>query len=118
MPFTGQEPVKEPEPEDEEEEEAPAELKADLDKWRRKAVKAFNASKNAAVTFESDIINSEMHAQIWSLLSGCKSASDVRAVFEQAMLKPAPEASKVGELEEKVKALAEVVKNSVWIGYP
>lgn len=120
LPFTGQQGQDEPEaddidnPESGEDEEEAAETKADLDRWRRKALKAFKASGSAAVTFESDTITPELHASIWAQLSACKSASDVRDVFDRAIA----QGEQTSDLAEQVKALTELVKDNLWSAYP
>lgn len=71
--IRGQEPL-------EEADEAEAEnnaLKAELEKWRRKAIKKIGQ----AVPFESDVIPPEINAAILSALPACKTAENVRALF-------------------------------------
>ena len=52
-------------------------MTTDLDKWKRKALKAVGKS----VPFESDAIPAEVSVKIANGLVGCKTAEDVRAVF-------------------------------------
>ena len=52
-------------------------MTTDLDKWKRKALKAVGKS----VPFESDAIPAEVAVKIAASLVGCKTAEDVRAVF-------------------------------------
>lgn len=90
MPFTGQDGAPEPEEPEEEtdtDDEMPVgeAMRADLARWRRKAIKALKTG-NAAVIFESEAIPPELHADIWARLSACKSANDVRAVFDGALV--------------------------------
>jgi len=71
--IQGQEPLEatdEPEPKNNA-------LKADLDKWRRKALKKVGQ----IVPFESDEIPSELHAEIIAGLPACKTDEDVRELF-------------------------------------
>ena len=67
-------------PEDEKEENMAEKAIADeLAKWQRKALKR-GAGK--AVDFESDVIPADVHARILSGLPACKTADDVRKLFD------------------------------------
>ena len=52
-------------------------MTTDLDKWKRKALKAVGK----ATPFESDAIPVEVSARIADALPGCKTAEDVRGIF-------------------------------------
>jgi hypothetical protein len=52
-------------------------MTGDLDKWKRKALKAIGK----AAPFESDFIPINVYARIVDALPGCKTAEDVRGVF-------------------------------------
>lgn len=69
---------------------------ADLDRWRRKAIKALKAGKSAAVEFVSEAIPSPEMGRITAALRGCKSAADVCAVFAGEPL-AAPDAAAIVE---------------------
>jgi hypothetical protein len=60
------------------------ELKTDLDKWKRKALKHIGQ----AVPFESDNIPAELVTTISTQLPACKTAADVRALFVVKTDKP------------------------------
>jgi HK97 family phage portal protein len=102
----------EPETEETEEQEQAA-MRADLAAWRRKSLKSLKANKGAAVTFESKHIDPDLHADVWARLSACKSAADVREVFEQVMA-----GGQSLALADQVKALTELVHKSAWVMYP
>ncbi len=70
-----------PGPEEPEQED---QVKADLDKWRRKALKAVEKGRSANVPFESEHISPEDYARISAALAEAKSADDVRAAFASA----------------------------------
>lgn len=88
----------EPEPEEEEEAEeeepqpAPPALPAqstrgtDLDKWRRKAIKAVKDGKSASVKFESDQISLVLAAAISGALEAVTTPEEVQSVFESAWI--------------------------------
>jgi len=63
----------------------------DLDKWMRKALKALDAGKSAAVPFQSDVLSEVKMAAIGGALDAAESESDVRDVFRFAM-KETPQA--------------------------
>jgi hypothetical protein len=65
----------ETEPNDEE-----ANIKADLARWKRKAMKKIGQ----AVPFESEVIPEYLSVQIANALPACKSEADIRAVFDKA----------------------------------
>lgn len=71
--IPGQEPMEETE----DVEPDNSELKADLNKWKRKAVKKIGQ----AVPFESDVIPPEVNAEIYAALPACKTDAEVRALF-------------------------------------
>jgi hypothetical protein len=100
------------EPEETEEQEQAA-MRADLAAWRRKSLKSLKANKGAAVTFESRYIDPDLHADVWARLSACKTAADVREVFEQVMA-----GGQSLALADQVKALTELVNKSAWVMYP
>ena len=52
-------------------------MTTDLDKWKRKALKAIGKD----VPFESDVIPVNVYSRIVDALPGCKTAEDVRGVF-------------------------------------
>ena len=67
-------------PEDEKEENlAEKAMTDDLAKWQRKALKR---GTGKAVDFESDVIPADVHARILSGLPACKTADDVRKLFD------------------------------------
>ena len=106
LPFvqSGQPPQPETTQEEEPEEETednPVAARADLAAWRRKSLHALKAGKGAAVVFESAHIDPDVHADIWAQLSACKTAADVREVFEAAITggsSPRVDADLVAEL--------------------
>lgn len=59
-------------------------LAVDLGKWERKATKALAAGKSAAVTFESEAIDTTLSAAIAGALEGATDADAVRRVFRDA----------------------------------
>jgi len=102
-----------------EEEELPdnAAMRAALAAWRRKSLHALKAGKSPATVFESAAIGPDLHADIWAKLSACKTAADVREVFEQAI--SGGDAAKGDSLlSEKVEALTSLVRKSAWVMYP
>ena len=54
--------------------------------WERKALRRLKAGKSAACQFESDEIDDGEHARISDALAACKTADEVRAVFDPATL--------------------------------
>ena len=93
----------------EDDDEMPQEMKADLERWRRKAIKALKAG-TPAVVFESDHISPELHAKIWAGLTACKSAEDVRAVFDRAIIGGGDNVDLVQELKRANDLLERVYK--------
>lgn len=77
--FTGQEAL--PSDENADTDEIVGSKALDLDRWRRKAVKAVKAGRSAVVKFESDAIPFEEQERIRRDLASCKTADDVCAVF-------------------------------------
>lgn len=127
LPFTqpGQQPKPEPvqpQPEEPMMDETPEELQAEaamranLAAWRRKSLHSLKAGRGAAVTFESASISPEMHADIWARLNACKSAADVREVFEQAIGRNDDRID--SEINAKLQKLTEMVQQSAWVMYP
>lgn len=57
-------------------------IKADLARWKRKALKKIGQ----AVPFESEVIPDYISEQIASALPACKSEADVRAVFDKTYI--------------------------------
>jgi HK97 family phage portal protein len=116
--IPGEQRTSEPEePEEVEERQEEAAMRAALSAWRRKALKSFKAGHGATVIFEDASIPPDLHADIWAQLSACKSATDVREVFEQAISEGEP--VKIDKLLiEKVEALEAIVKKSAWVMYP
>lgn len=55
--------------------------KADLEKWKRKALNAMKAGKSAGVDFDSDKISSELRASILKKLSDVRTEEDIRLIF-------------------------------------
>ena len=53
----------------------------DLDKWRRKAIKALKAGKSADVTFDSENIPAGLAGAIEGALVSAKTADDISAIF-------------------------------------
>jgi hypothetical protein len=105
-----QEREEEPEPDN-------AAMRAALSAWRRKSLHALKAGKSPATVFEHEAIGPDLHADIWAKLSACKTAADVREVFEQAIA--GGDAAKGDSLlSEKVEALEAMVKKSAWVMYP
>jgi hypothetical protein len=80
VPFAGQDnaPVEVEEPEDEEPEPMPA----DVEKWMRKATKRLKETGSAVCEFESAAISVDENERITEALPECKTAADVRRVFE------------------------------------
>jgi HK97 family phage portal protein len=79
------EPEPDPEPEPPDEPMAPEDeleaVKADLQRWERKAIKALKARGRAAVGFSSAYIEHETADQIATGLKACTTAEEVRSVF-------------------------------------
>jgi hypothetical protein len=72
----------------------------DLERWKRKALK----SVGKPVTFESDVIPTDLHDIIASGLSECKTAEDVRGLFSQTQQPDlAAELRRANDLLEAVK---------------
>lgn len=65
----------------EEEDEQNPEMKMDLDKWLRKAVKSMKAGKSPVVEFESSYIPNEMKSEILIGLKSATTEDDVRKSF-------------------------------------
>lgn len=57
-------------------------VKADLDKWFRKAISSMKAGNSPAVEFESDYVPNEMKSKILIGLREAKTECDTRKVFE------------------------------------
>lgn len=75
------------EDEEEQEQEPPANsnqkaIDADLDKWRRKSLKALERGKEAAVEFVSDVIPADLAAVVTQGLTLATDEAQVKAVFE------------------------------------
>ena len=77
-------PNEEPEVEDVEEveDEAAQAVKAELEKWRRKATKAVKKGDPANVTFTSTIIPLDMRETITARLDNAKSTADISTIFD------------------------------------
>lgn len=60
-------------------------LAADLDKYRRKALKSFEKGNGAAVLFQSEHIDADSAALLNELLEAAKSAEDIEEVFNVAV---------------------------------
>lgn len=60
--------------------------KAELDRWKRKAIKAAKAGKTPAVEFVSDIIPPVIQAAIGGALEACNNAEDVHKVFQSTWI--------------------------------
>lgn len=74
--------VSDEEPEvDDVEDEATQAVKSELEKWRRKAVKALKRGDLACVTFTSTIIPQGLHSTIMAGLTEAKTTEDITAVF-------------------------------------
>lgn len=58
-----------------------ADVRTDLLKWERKAIKRVKSGKTAAVEFESPFLPDNLKAAIMPMLQRCTSPSDVRQVF-------------------------------------
>lgn len=56
----------------------------DMRRWQRKAAKRVKDGKPAACEFESDYIDGATHARISTQLQACKTADDVKSVFDNA----------------------------------
>lgn len=67
--------------EDEPADPAVAARSVDLDRWRRKAIKAIKAGKSAVVKFESEVINPALTAAIGGALEDAQTPEAVQAVF-------------------------------------
>ena len=87
------------------EEETPAEVKKEIDRWRRKALNAVKNGKPANVDFSTTIIPDEMCTTITSALGKATSEEDVKQAFEQSAV-----ITKPGEFDEVIVALREAVK--------
>jgi HK97 family phage portal protein len=68
--------------------EGDTDIKADMLKWKRKALKAVKDGKSAAVKFDSDTLSDALVVEIQQGLQKAKTAGDVKAVFEFAGNKP------------------------------
>ena len=124
LPFIQPNQQPEPEPEQQEpaepeveepeevEEQQEAAMRAALAAWRRKALHALKAGRGAAVTFEHSAINPDLHADVWARLSACKSAADVREVFENAMIK------RNDDITKRLDEITQLISKSAWIAYP
>jgi len=62
-------------------EETPSSKVVDLDKWRRKAIKAVKAGRSAVVKFESNHISPVLMAAITGALETAQTPDDVQRVF-------------------------------------
>lgn len=76
-----QQPPEVEEPEMEQPDMMDDEVKADLGRWKRKAIRAFGTDE--ATLFEFSHIPADMHAQIVNELKACKSVAEVADVFEK-----------------------------------
>jgi hypothetical protein len=93
----------------------------DLARWERKALRVIKESQSAICTFESDLIPSDMREQVDAGLPGCKSADEVKALFdgfnvESTEQAPAPEYKSnpaAIELAKSINGLAEVYLKSL-----
>lgn len=56
-------------------------VKAEMQRWERKAMKAVKSGRRADVEFITDLIPNEVKAKIAEALSGAKSEDEVRGVF-------------------------------------
>jgi hypothetical protein len=56
-------------------------MRGDMAKWQKKALKALERGKSACVAFESEYISEDIHNSVMDALDGCKTAEDVRGVF-------------------------------------
>lgn len=72
--------VPEPEPQ-EAEGDKPDAVKADLDRWERKALKRLKATKSAACEFDSEHLDAARIGAVFGALQTAESADDVRRVF-------------------------------------
>ncbi len=82
----------------------PEEMKADLHRWKRKAMRAVGTPE--AVQFTSENIPAELNAQIAAKLSTCKTADEAEGVFV------AIKYSKPQETDT-IKALADAINHAV-----
>jgi HK97 family phage portal protein len=74
--------------------------------WQRKALNALAKGKGASVPFASDALSVGEHERISEALAECKTADDVRAVFDQAAPARDPQLDElIGEIREARKAL-------------
>lgn len=85
-------------------------LKAELNKWKRKAVKKIGQ----AVPFESDVIPPDVSAAILSALPACKTGDEVRAVFVKSASVKAT--SDVLKLAEAINKAVEAMKGGTGSG--
>lgn len=79
--------------------------KADLERWRRKAMSAVKHGKPAAVTFTSTAIPADMHETITARLASAQTAEDVSQAFVFAETKTDPLTDLIAALREAAKAL-------------
>jgi HK97 family phage portal protein len=110
IPEPDEVPEMEDEPEEEEipEPEPTAEVKADLDRWRRKALRTVGTPE--AVIFTSDYIPAEMNDNISAALSSCKCAADVIAVFGNVKAQPI---TTQPDNTEAIKSLAAMLERAI-----
>ncbi len=69
-------------PDDEELSKEEDQEQEDKEKWQRKAIKALKDGKNADVKFESTVITSGQQAMIHAGLKVCKTADEIKDVFQ------------------------------------
>jgi len=61
-------------------------LRAELDRWRRKSLKAIKVGKNAAVKFESNLLSFALQGAIDGQLESASTVEAVNAVFDSSFL--------------------------------
>lgn len=80
--------------------------KADLDRWRRKALKGLTKG-SANVSFESDFIPSDLATAIRAKLADCKTPEDVRSAF---LISHFGNNFKGEQMADQVKMMAELAR--------
>lgn len=84
-------------------------VKADIDRWRRKALNSLRKGEPAAVEFESDKIPGDMFGKISSALKTCQDEAQVKAAFavepEPVKAHPAWVTDVIATIQAGIKAL-------------
>ena len=110
-------PSGESEPEAEDEEDEDEQVKTELARWKRKAVRLGLKRKTDALTFESDILPASVVAQVRERLEAADSLEDIKAAFvytaEPDIQDTGREYSDLGALIAEMKRANDLLERSI-----